>query len=233
MTIEAVCFDLDDTLYDYLRYARAGLDAAGDYLEELTGERYHAELYDIYFEDENTTGTFDVLIERHDLDPELVDELVEAYHGSMEPIQPYPETERVLSELGETYELGCITDGREGHSKLHRLGIRWYFDAVLVTPTTDHSKDNPAVFERVLSELSVSPEEAVYVGDDPRSDFRTPNELGMTTVRLRRGRYTDLEPADDAARPDYEIEQLERVPSVIVAEEYLSRRVGERHRNAQ
>jgi putative hydrolase of the HAD superfamily len=222
MTIEAVCFDLDDTLYDYLRYAKAGLDETGDYLEALTGRQYHAELYDIYFEDDLTEGTFDTLVDRHGLSPELVDEMVEAYHGATGPLEPYPETESVLSELDDDYRLGCITDGREGHTKLRRLGIREYFDEVLVTPNLGRSKKDSAVFERVLSELSVSPRAAVYVGDDPRSDFRAPNDLGMTTVRVRRGRYTDIEPADERAAPDHDIRHLNGLLDILTTADHVN-----------
>jgi putative hydrolase of the HAD superfamily len=213
--IESVCFDLDDTLYAYERYARAGLDAAADRLEALTGERYHEELREIYFDDGRTEGSFDLLIERNDIPPELVDELVEAYHSVGEPLTAYPETEAVLDRLGERYELGLITDGRGGHEKLRRLGIRDRFDSVLVTPTIGRSKHDPTVFERVLTEMSVDPEAAVYVGDDPRVDFTVPNELGMRTVRLRRGRYRLLEPLTDAATPDYEIQHLDELPGTV------------------
>lgn len=215
--IEAVCFDLDDTLYDYHRYARAGHAAAADLLASRTGDEYHEELLDIHFDDERTEGAFDILVERHDLPSGIVDDLVEAYHNATEPLMPYPETESVLSQLGEQYQLGLITDGRGGHGKLDRLGIREQFDTVLVTPTIRRSKHDPVVFKRVLAELSTDPEMAVYVGDDPRVDFTVPNDMGMTTVRQRRGRYTDLEPTTDDAAPDREIRYLDELPRLLSA----------------
>jgi len=215
--IESVCFDLDDTLYAYQRYARAGLEAAADRLEAHTGERYHEELLEIYFDDGRTEGSFDLLVERNDIPPELVDEMIEAYHGVSEPMTPYPETEAVLTRLGEEYSLGLITDGRGGHQKLERLGIREYFDSVLVTPTISRSKHDREVFDRVLATLSVDPAAAVYVGDDPRVDFTIPNELGMTTIRIRRGRYRLLEPLTDEAMPNYEIQHLDELPGVVTS----------------
>jgi len=205
---EAVLFDLDDTLYDYQAYARAGLRSAADLLAERTGERLHDDLERLYFQEGVTDGTFDRLLDRHDLPAALVDDLVDAYHDATDPLPPDPETERVLSTLADTHQLGLVTDGRGGHAKLDRLDIRSYFDAVLVTPTVDRSKHDRGVFERVLAELSTSPRAAAYVGDDPRVDFRVPNEMGMTTVRIRRGRYVGLEPPDEAAAPDHEIESL-------------------------
>jgi putative hydrolase of the HAD superfamily len=208
MTVEVVCFDLDDTLYDYHEYAEAGLRSAADLLEARTGEPLHDDLHDLYFEAGVTDGTFDCLLDRHDLPAGLVDDLVEAYHSSTESLAPYDDTVDVLSALASNHRLGLITDGRGGHAKLQRLGIGDHFDVVLVTPTIGQSKHEPTVFERTLSELSVKPSDAAYVGDDPRVDFRVPNELGMRTVRLRRGRYVDLEPTEEAAAPDHEIDEL-------------------------
>lgn len=218
MTTEAICFDLDDTLFQYERYARAGLENAAEHLKAHTGQRHHETLLELYFDEEVTDGTFDVLADRYDLPSEIVDELVEAYHDADEPLEPYPETVPVLSRLEEAHRLGLITDGRGGHAKLRRLGIGEYFEAVLVTPTIGRSKHDRIAFDRVLSELSVTPPVAVYVGDDPRVDFGVPNELGMVTVRLRRGRYTDLEPPDESAEPDHEIRNLDELPPIVFAE---------------
>lgn len=213
--INAVCFDLDDTLYPYASYARAGLDAAADYIAAETDRRYHDELRDIYFEGGITDGTFDVLIDRHDLDEQLLSGAVDAFHGSTTPLEPYPETATVLDELAETYQLGLITDGRGGHAKLDRLGLGDRFAKVVVTPENDSSKHDPQVFEKVCAAMSVRPQSMVYVGDDPRVDFRLPNTSGMTTVRLRRGRYRYLAPPDGRSEPDAEIQCLDELPAII------------------
>jgi len=208
MTRTAVCFDLDDTLFDYHEYARAGLRSAATLVERRTGRRVYDDLVDLYFDPTVEEGTFDVLLERYHLPRLDVETLVEAYHDSSGALQPYPETEAVLDALGEDHRLGLVTDGRGGHGKLDRLGIREHFDAVLVTPTGEHSKEHRVVFERVLDDLDVVPGDAAYVGDDPRVDFHHPNDLGMTTVRLRRGRYVDLDAPTDADEPGHEIDHL-------------------------
>jgi putative hydrolase of the HAD superfamily len=216
----AVLFDLDDTLFDYHEYARAGLRSAANLVERKTGRRVHDDLVDLYFDPTVDAGTFDALLERYHLPRLTVDELVHAYHDSRGDLVPYEETPRVLSTLRDGHALGLVTDGRGGHSKLDRLGLREYFDAVLVTPTIGSSKHEHEVFDRVLADLDVQPVDAMYVGDDPRVDFRVPNELGMRTVRLRRGRYVHLDPADESHEPDYELDSLAAlltdVPGVAV-----------------
>jgi len=217
-----VCFDLDDTLYPYANYARTGLRAAAeriaDRIDGRTGSEVAEELHDLYFDEDVTAGTFDHLIERYDLPPDLVEDLVEAYHGATDPLAPYDETVPTLRGLArDGYRLGLVTDGRNGHEKLRRLGIDDHFEAVIVTPEHDCSKHGREPFDLVLAKLSAEPERTVYVGDDPRVDFAVPNSLGMGTVRLRRGRYVDLDPADVGGAPDAEIDSIGELPEVLDA----------------
>lgn len=215
MSIQTVCFDLDDTLYSYEEYAREGLHSAATLLEDVTGDSYYDELHELYFDENLTEGTFDRLVEKEDIADELVPDLVSAFHSSTAPLPPYPETEQVLFSLSSSHKLGLITDGREGKAKLDRLGIGDYFDSVLVTPTIDCSKEERIVFDRVLDSLDTPPTKAVYVGDDPRVDFRVPNKLGMYTVRLCRGRYTHLDPDAALAEPDCRIQALSDLPPMV------------------
>lgn len=208
--LEAVCFDLDDTLFDYTDYVRAGLREAAAVVEERTGHDLADELVALYFEEGVHEETFDRLIERHDLPAERlpVGDLVEAFHDSSGALTPYEEAMTVLSALEERgYDLGLITDGRNGRSKLRRLDLDDRFDAVFVGPEHGISKTDPTAFTRTLEELGVAPERAAYVGDNPHTDFRESNRLGMYTVRLRRGRYVERAPREDE-RPDAVVERL-------------------------
>lgn len=212
--VEAVCFDLDDTLFDFTQYVRAGLREAADRIEARTGEALHDELLALYFEEGVRERTFDHLLDRHDLDVP-VDDLVDAYHDSTGDLAPYEDAEETLARLDDAYDLGLVTDGRNGRAKLRQLGIGDYFDAVVVAHAHGLAKrEDPAVFRRALDALDAPPEAAVYVGDNPRTDFRVPNRLGMATVRLRRGRYDDLEPRHGEV-PDAEIDALDALVPIL------------------
>lgn len=216
-TLQAVCFDLDDTLFDYTQYIRAGLCEAAGVLRESTGVDAEQELLDLYFEEGVRTGTFDVILERHDLSDAFVPALVEAYHDSSGPLRPYDNAERVLSELRPQYDLGLITDGRNARSKLRRLDLQGYFDVVFASPNHDVTKLDPEPFERTFEALGVDPSRGVYVGDNPETDFRHPNRLGMSTVRLNRGRYVDRA-AEDDAEPDAVIDSLAPLLELLSSE---------------
>ena len=218
--VEAVCFDLDDTLFDYTQYIEGGLRSAAAVVEDHTGEDYADELVRLYFEEDVRDGTFDHLLEREgladadDLPADLVGQLVEAYHDHDADLTPYDEADAVLSTLDDAYHLGLVTDGRNGRWKLDRLGFGGYFDAVVVAPEHDLTKREADPFHRATEALGVDAERTMYVGDNPRTDFLHPNRLGMTTVRLARGRYVDRDP-EAGEEPDVVIESLERLPDLL------------------
>ena len=191
---EAVCFDLDDTLYPYEAYARTGLGAAADHLAERTGERLHDEVFALYFDEGVTTGTFDTLLERHDLDPDLAAPLVAAYHAATEPLDPYPETPAVLAALARDHALGLVTDGRGGHEKLDRLDLADQFDVVLVNHDHGVTKHEPEPFERALSALDSAPTEAIHVGNSLSSDVEGARTAGLDAAWLDDGSDPDPVP---------------------------------------
>ena len=219
--VDAVCFDLDDTLFDYTQYIEAGLREAAGVIEAHTGEDHADELVRLYFEEDVRDGTFDRLLDReglneHDLPDDLTSDLVEAYHDHDADLTPYAAARDVLSTLDDAFPLGLVTDGRNGRWKLETLDFDDYFDAVVVAPEHDLTKREVEPFRLALDELGVAPERTAYVGDNPRTDFLHPNRLGMPTVRLARGRYVDRDP-EDGEEPDVVVESLECLPDLLGA----------------
>jgi putative hydrolase of the HAD superfamily len=212
--VDAVGFDLDGTLFDDRQYVRDGFESAAKLLEKEVGLNVYGDLIDAYFERGIREHTFDVVVDEYDLPYDFVPRLVSAYHDNVGSLTPYPETESVLAELTETYELGVVTGGTNGAKKIDELGLSEYFDAVIVTARMDTSKLDCKPFEVLLTELGVGAEETVYVGDRSNLDFPRPNELGMYTVRVMTGQYTHREP-ENGAGPDFNIESLEELPSLI------------------
>jgi len=77
--IQAVCFDLDGTLFDDEQYVRGGLQAAADVLEQRTGQSLHEEFESAYFEEEVRERTLDHILAERGLSGDHVPALVEAY----------------------------------------------------------------------------------------------------------------------------------------------------------
>jgi len=212
--LSAVCFDLDGTLFDDRQYIRSGLREAAIALEEETGTDLHDDLLVAYFEEGLRERTFDDVLRAHDISTDHVPQLVEAYHGHTDGLEPYPYAEPLLRELQEQFELGLLTGGSNGHSKIDRLGFEHYFDVIIVAPSIGMTKQEPAVFVKLLDSLDVSPADAVYIGDNPALDFAHPNALGMYTIRVKQGLHaTDV--AANGTTPDVTVEDLRDVPKAI------------------
>mgnify|MGYP006273764289 CR=1 FL=1 len=216
--MDAVCFDLDGTLFDDRQYVRAGLLAAADVVERETGVDLAAELLAAYFQDGFTERTFDRVLDEHGLSTDLVPELVTAYHANDAPLVPFPDAEPTLEMLQTAYDLAVVTGGTNGAAKLERLGVAHYFDTVVVAPARGWTKREPEPFEAVLSALAATPAETAVVGDRPAIDFVQPNRLGMRTVRVRRGRYASVA-ASAAAEPDHVVDSLGAVPEMFRREQ--------------
>lgn len=212
--INAVYCDLDGTLFDDCQYVRGGLRNAGDVLAAQTGTDLTDELLDAYFERGITESTFDTVLREQGQPAELVETLVEAYHDNNAELSAFPGTTAALDSLADDYQLGVITGGTNGREKLSRLGLDDYFETVFVSPVFGSTKRQPEIFEAALDALGVSASEAIYVGDRPSLDFPQPNQLGLTTVRIRAGRYADAD-ATGTAQPDYTFDSFSEFAAVV------------------
>jgi putative hydrolase of the HAD superfamily len=212
--LRAVCFDLDGTLFDDRQYIRAGFCEAAQFVEGETGADIYDSLLEALFDHGIDGNTFDHVLNTHDLPSNLVSPMVEAYHDHGVDLDPYSETITVLRQLDRQYETGLISGGTNGRSKIDRLGLAPFFDAVLITPELDTTKRDAEPFERMLELLGVRAAETVYVGDRPELDFPRPNELGMYTVRVRTGRYADTK-AIGTQRPNTTIDRLDELPDAL------------------
>lgn len=216
--LQAIVFDLDDTLYPEHTFVLSGFRAVAAWTEERLGmpaNQSFAELQNLFHEGVRG-NTFDRWLESHGFNPNgLVPQMVRAYREHDPYIEPYPEVPALLQRLGQQYRLGLVSDGHLGvqQRKLAALNLRTYFDAVIFSDEwgRDAWKPSTKPFEVVLARLNLEGTEAVYVADNPSKDFLGARQLGMQTVRIRRpdGLYTHLEPPTPEHAPDAEIKTLE------------------------
>ena len=68
-----------------------------------------------------------------------------------------------------------------------------------------------AVFRKILRRTKVAPENVLVVGDRPSGEIRAGKELGMHTVRIRRGEFASLEPSGPMEKAEFEIQNISRL----------------------
>ncbi|NJE48002.1 TIGR02253 family HAD-type hydrolase [Thermococcus sp. 9N3] len=94
------------------------------------------------------------------------------------------ETIEALKALG--LHVGIITDSDNDYieSHLKALGIYDLFDSITTSEEAGYFKPHPRPFQLALEKAGVKPEEALYVGDNPRKDCVGARNVGMLSVLL-------------------------------------------------
>jgi putative hydrolase of the HAD superfamily len=209
--IQAVVFDLDDTLFPEREYAWSGFRAvAAAFKKELNHPDDTVGDLQRLFDSEHRARVFDALLKERfgEVDQSLVTRMVEVYRQHPPVITPYADVDSALTRLRARCKLGLITDGRTETqwAKIDALQFRPRFDCIIVTSdlksrlleasasqTESFSKPHPLAFEEMAQQLDVSPDACVYVADNVTKDFVAPNALGWLTIRVMRpdGVYCD------------------------------------------
>lgn len=100
-----------------------------------------------------------------------------------------PGAEAVLQRLSETYRLGMITNGYSDsqRGRLRAAGLIDLFDPLLISEEVGLAKPDVRIFELALSELSLPPEAALYVGDSISHDREGCLRAGIDFCHYRPG----------------------------------------------
>lgn len=169
--IEAVVFDLDDTLYSEKDYVRSGFRAAApDKFDEL----WQAFL--------DGKAAFDTVM------PEQKEQALATYRTHKPNISLYPSVREMLCRIkAGGRRLGLITDGRpEGQwAKIDALGIRTLFDKIIVTDELGgiaFRKPCDKALRLMQEALNIPFEKMVYIGDNVKKDFIAPERLDMWAI---------------------------------------------------
>ncbi len=77
-----------------------------------------------------------------------------------------------------------ITPGVVLARLLADMGLGRHFDATVFSDEVELSKPSPAIFAHALDELGLTPDEAVFVGDQPVLDVQGARRAGMWMVQI-------------------------------------------------
>ena len=230
MSLKAIFFDIDDTLFsttDFADRARRGaVDAMRRCGLRLPADHVLRELTEVIAEfSSNYEHHFDKLLLRlprrsfDGVNPAvLVAAAVHAYHDAkVRQLRPYPDVPPVLSRLARTDLVrGIITAGLavKQADKLLRLGLYEFFTptALFISDQIGVSKPNPKLYQRACDEVGVHAKETMHVGDHPTHDIDPANELGMITVHIRRGKHA---PEQGKTKPSYELKTFKELLTVL------------------
>ena len=214
----AVLFDLDDTLFDHRRSARAALQAvhsrhAAD-LDYAAFERHHG----IYLEEmhvEVLAGRIGLDEARRErfrrvflalgvtLDPAAVDAVASAYRsGYMTSRRALDGAVSLLTALRPHARIAIVTNNllEEQQDKLAYCGLAPLVDVLVASEDVGVSKPDPEIFRIALARAGAVASEAVMVGDAWVNDIRGARSAGIRAVWFNPDRAA--KPAEPAGVPE-------------------------------
>jgi len=119
---------------------------------------------------------------------------------SRERFQLFPDSIPVLREMARSgYAMAVVSDAQKVFclEEGKMLGLNQFFDHIVLSSEFGFRKPDHRLFMIACSLLDIQPEQAVYIGDDPKKDIKGAKRAGMAAVLVNRNRQTpetEIEP---------------------------------------
>jgi len=199
MSIKAITFDLDDTLWPLLPVILKAEKDTNKWLienypgvENLLKSEEVKEIRDSLISQESKLVyqlsklrelTLVELAVRSGYTKEeseiMASESFKIFYAGRNDVILYEGVEEVLESLKQKYVLGVITNGNADTKK---IGIDHYFDFNISASDINAGKPEPIIFEEALRQSGFRAEEICHVGDHPVNDVGGSSDFGMKSI---------------------------------------------------
>ncbi|MCX7905138.1 MAG: TIGR02253 family HAD-type hydrolase [Elusimicrobiales bacterium] len=200
--IEAVIFDFDNTLMDFMKMKKAAVEAAVDYMIDaglkIEKTQMIEKIFKVYWEEGiEDQNIFDKVLLREfgEIDYKILAAGIVGYRKAKEAYMVlYPHVRLTLSHLMRMgIRLGVVSDAPRlpVWLRIVSLGLHHYFEKVVTFDDTNERKPSPKPFLKILEDLRVKPQNAVMVGDWAERDIVGAKNIGMITAWAKYGNQFD------------------------------------------
>lgn len=199
MKVRAICFDLDNTLWDVWPVIMRAEQKMYDFL----AQRYPRVVATMTLEmmrsaREQTAAAHPQM--RHDFTflrkqtlreharefgyaEAMVEEAFGAFIQARNEVELYADVMPALEQLRKRYRLFTASNG---NADLTRIGIAHFFERTIAARHVGALKPDPAIFRKVIEDTDLQAHEVVYVGDDPQLDVEGARGAGMQAIWVDR-----------------------------------------------
>ena len=198
-SIRAVCFDLDNTLWEVLpvimRAERAMYDFLGQRYPRVVAamsiEAMREARARVAIDHPHMCHDFSFLRKQallnhasdHGYAASMAEEAFEVFMRARNEIELYADVRPALEVLYRRYRLFTASNG---NADLRRIGLAHLFERSVAAREVGALKPDKAVFLKVIEATDLQPAEVLYVGDDPELDVEGARRAGMQTVWINR-----------------------------------------------
>ncbi len=218
--IQALVFDLDDTLYPERDFVASGYRAVAQHVADSYGCGFDHAL-SVMMAALGTLGrqgVFPALLASFPDASIPLDEVIEVYRRHSPTICLFPGYLGLLQELGLRYRLGVITDGLPAvqQRKVKALGLGGLMEKIIYTWEygPEKEKPHPLSFSLMLESLMADPGSVIFVGDNPAKDCRGAHSAGMRYAQIQKRPQPGKCPVFEET-PEFIIDTLFQLPQLL------------------
>lgn len=215
--VRAICFDLDNTLWEIEPVLRRAEDILADWLRcrypripaRFPAEAMLAVREALLREEPHQAHDFTYLrratlarcAQQAGYDATTAEDIAHqafaAWHAARNQVAPYEDVMPALARLGRQFRLASLSNG---NADLAMIGMAHHFAVSLSAGALGFAKPDARAYAAVANALALDPGEILFVGDEPHADVVGPRAAGMQTAWVNRGGapWPESLPAPDA-----------------------------------
>lgn len=224
-SVRAVCFDLDNTLwevwpairraeqamYDFLatHYPRAVAQTSIETMREIRVQvalEYPQMAHDFSF---LRKQALQQQAQAFGYAATMAEEAFEVFQQVRNEVELYADARPVLMQLQRRYRLFSASNG---NADLSRIGLAQFFERSVAAREVGALKPDPLVYWKVIEGTSLAPHEVLFVGDDPEHDVDGARRAGMLPVWINRD---GMPWPQTLEQPLYSIKSLQELPLLL------------------
>jgi len=227
--INAVIFDIDNTLVDFMKMKQISVESAVDSMLDaglsISRDKLIEEIYTVYWaEGIEDQFVFDKVLEKvlGKIDYKILAAGIVGYRRAKEGVMAlYPHVHLTMAELTRMgIKMAVISDAPRlpVWMRIVRFHLHHYFDHVLTFDDTGERKPSEKPFRKVLELMQLPADRVLMIGDWLERDIAGAKHVGMKTAFAKYGNVKVINPD---INPDYVLADVYELVEIIKSQNNL------------